>query len=464
MAGITLALQRQQAKALTCPASEKLYGGAAGGGKSHLIRAAAIFYCQAIPKLQVYLFRRNHGDLELNHMQGPTSFREMLAPLVNSGQAQIVGREIRFANGSRVHLCHLQYTKSLQKYHGAEIHLLLMDELTHFTEHEYRYLRGRLRIGGLQVPAEHQGAIPGIISGTNPGSIGHNWVKRSFVNHGPMTIHKTPKEEGGMRRVYIPAKVTDNPAMLENDPDYIDRLEGLGDELLIKALLEGDWNIVAGAMFGDKWRKDRHTCDPFAIPETWKIWTGADDGYAAPAAWYWLTENPDTGTIYALAEIYRSGMLAPDYASRVQELQQNIPIATPNGVERWGDRPREDITGLMDSGAFADTGQGEISRGNQMKTAGLRIKPVDKWPGSRIHRVQNFHRLMAPNKRDPKGRPGIVFFRNCRAAIETIPSLPRDDKNMEDVDTDADDHAFDGVTYALQFKDKSMRRTRVKGL
>jgi hypothetical protein len=157
---LRLKLQRQQAKALTCPATEILYGGAAGGGKSHLMRVAAIRYACAVPGLQIYLFRRSYGELNLNHMEGPTSFRELLAPLVNSGQCKIIDKEIQFWNGAKIHLCHLQYSKTLQKYQGAEIHLLLMDELTHFHEAEYRYLRGRVRIGPLEVPPELNGQIP----------------------------------------------------------------------------------------------------------------------------------------------------------------------------------------------------------------------------------------------------------------------------------------------------------------
>jgi hypothetical protein len=267
-----------------------------------------------------------------------------------------------------------------------------------------------------------------------------------------------------MLRVYIPARLEDNPALLQNDPDYIDRLEALGDPLLVKALKEGDWDIVAGAMFGDTWRHDRHECDAFPIPATWKIWAGGDDGYAAPASYHWMTEDPDIGTIYVIAEIYRSGMLAPDYASRILDIESTIPRAMEDGsVAYHGDSVREPITGLMDGAAFANTGQAEIPRGNQLKAAGVKIRPAEKWPGSRIHRVQNLHRLLAPNKRDPNGMPGIRFFRNCRAAIETIPTLPRDPDHIEDVDTDAEDHAFDSVTYGLQWKSRKMVRTRLGG-
>jgi hypothetical protein len=458
---IELKLQRQQAKALTCPADEILYGGAAGGGKSHLIRVAAIYYCQAIPKLQAYLFRRTYGEIKRNHMEGPTSFHELLAPLVKEGKVAITEHEIRFDNGSKIHLCHLQYAKNLTNYQGAEIHLLLMDELTHFTEAEYRYLRGRVRIGTLAVPEDKKGAVPRIISGTNPGGVGHLWVKKTFIANGPMRVVRTPRSEGSMKRVFIPARLEDNPAMLANDPGYVDRLEALGDATLVKTLREGDWDVVAGAMYGDVWRKDRHEMDAFPIPYGWKIWFGADDGYAAPASVHWMTEDPDLKTVYVVAELYRSGMLPNEWASRMRDIEQRIRIGLPeNETALLGELDQTGCSGLLDLAAFSNNGQTEIPRGAQLRNLGIRVKPVDKWPGSRVHRVQNLHRLLAPNPRDPQKMPGIRFFRNCRNAIESIPALPRDKDDPEDVDTKAEDHAFDSVTYGLQRRDFALKRKR----
>lgn len=462
---VVLSLQPRQTKALTCPANEMLYGGAAGGGKSHLMRVMAIRYCLAVNDLQAYLFRRTYGELRLNHMEGPTSFPALLAPLVNAGKVSVVDKEIRFhETGARIHLCHLQYSKSLMKYQGAEMHLLLMDELTHFTEAEYRYLRGRVRIGTLEIPDDLKGEIPRIMSGTNPGGQGHNWVKKMFVDNGEQRIIQTPKKEGNMRRVYIPARLSDNPALTENDPDYIHRLEGLGDAILVKALKDGDWNIVAGAMFGNTWRKHLHEMNAFPIPIEWPIWTGMDDGFAAPAACYWMTQNPDIKTIYVIAELYRTGMLAPDFAARIKDIEGRIPRIAGDDIVYHKDMVMDEISGIMDSAAFSNTGQAEISRGNQMKSAGIKIRPAEKWPGSRIHRVQNFHKMLAPNARDKRGFPGIRFFKNCRSAIRTIPTLPRDDKNVEDVDTHADDHAFDAVTYGLQWKSRRFTRKRLGGI
>ncbi len=147
---ISLNLHPKQGVAFTSTATEILYGGAAGGGKSHLMRAAAISWCAAIPGLQVYLFRRLMPDLVKNHMEGPKGFRAMLAPWVDAGFVEIVEGEIRFWNGARIYLCHCKEERDRYKYQGAEIHVLLIDELTHFTDAIYRFLRGRVRCGRLR--------------------------------------------------------------------------------------------------------------------------------------------------------------------------------------------------------------------------------------------------------------------------------------------------------------------------
>ncbi|MDV6320739.1 terminase family protein, partial [Chromohalobacter sp. HP20-39] len=161
--------------------------------------------------------------------------------------------------GSKIHLCHCQYEKDVIKYQGAQIHVLLIDELTHFTEKIYRYLRGRCRLGGLKVPERYRGLFPRIICGSNPGGVGHNWVKAAFIDIAPpKAITQMPPKEGGKRRQYIPAKLADNPSMAESDPDYSSTLEGLGSPELVRAMRDGDWDIVAGGMFDDLWSRPVH--------------------------------------------------------------------------------------------------------------------------------------------------------------------------------------------------------------
>jgi hypothetical protein len=137
------------------------------------------------------------------------------------GFCKIVEDEIRFWNGAKIYLCHCKDEKDIYKYQGAEIHVLLIDELTHWTEAMYRFLRNRVRMVGVTVPKGYEGKFPRILCGANPGNIGHLWVKTTFVTAGqPMELRLMEPSEGGMLRQYIPARLEDNPSMTEDDPGY----------------------------------------------------------------------------------------------------------------------------------------------------------------------------------------------------------------------------------------------------
>lgn len=462
-AKLALSLHEQQGRALLTPATEILFGGAAGGGKSHLLRVVSILACMEVPGLQCYLFRRLHPDLVKNHLEGPSSYHVLLAPMVNAGRARIVDKEIRFWNGSKIYLNHLQHEKDIYSYQGQEIHMLLFDELTHFTETMYRYLRGRCRVVGLKnVSEKWRARLPLIMSGSNPGGVGHNWVKRTFVKNGAYRIIKTRREDGGLLRQFIPSLHSQNPYLMRDDPDYESRLHGLGDRTLVRAMLEGDWNIVAGSMFGDAWSETLHICDPFPVPEDWKIWRGGDDGFASPASVHWLTKDPKTGTHYVIGELYKSGMRPELMAERVKSKDKRLQLLRHDGSEGEAGRV---FSGVLDNAAFADTGtQQAIPRGNAMNNLGCRWEPAEKWPGSRVARVQHLHRMLGPNPKCPRGLPSLRFFRNhAPMAVETIPTLPRDPKDPEDVDTDAEDHAFDSITYGLLWRSNKAGRAKIHG-
>ena len=123
------------------------------------MRVCAIAWCAAIPGLQVYLFRRTRDDLAKNHVEGPKGFRALLGRWVAAGGCEIVADEIRFCNGARIYLCHCKDEKDIYKYQGAEIHVLLIDELTHFTETMYRFLRNRVRMVGITLPDALRGLL-----------------------------------------------------------------------------------------------------------------------------------------------------------------------------------------------------------------------------------------------------------------------------------------------------------------
>lgn len=463
---VDLRLHPRQGRAYLSRATEILYGGAAGGGKSHLFRVAAISWCLQIPGLQVYLFRREFPDLWKNHMTGAGSFPELLAPLVNCGAAKINTNDkvIRFPQvRSAIHLCHCQYEKDVYGYQGAEIHVLIIDELTQWLEPMYRYLRGRVRLGGLEIPDRLKGAFPRVLNGANPGGIGHNWVKKGFIDIAPAgELTQMPKDEGGMLRQFIPALLEDNPTLLENDPDYEDRLEGLGSVALVKAMRRGDWNIVAGGAFDDVWT-DRVVVPRFKVPSSWAVDRSHDWGSAKPFANLWFAEAdgteatlpdgrkfcPPRGSLVVAHEWYGSNgrpneglkMGARQVAKGIKEREAELVKA---GWFASTPRPGPADNSIRD---VADPAMPSIEK--EMAAEGVRWHESDKSPGSRKNGLELIRsRLKEAGKGRPEA-PALYVMEHCRGLISRLPTLPRDAKNPDDVDSKAEDHDYDALRYRV---------------
>lgn len=443
-------LHRQQSVAFKTAATEVLYGGAAGGGKSHLMRAAAIAWCIAVPGLQVYLFRRTFPDLWKNHMEGPSSFPALLGEWIVAGYARINygDKQVIFSNGSKIHLCHCQHEQDVLQYQGAEIHVLLMDELTHFLESQYRFLRGRCRLGALVLPEGQRGRFPRVLAGANPGGPGHSWVKAAFIDSAsPLELSPQPPAEGGMIRQFIPARLADNPTMTDSDPNYADRLAGLGRPELVKAMLDGCWDIVAGAMFSDVWGG---VVVPYRVPlASWRVFRAFDWGSAKPFAVGWFAECdgtatpdgwcPKKGSLYHFAEWY--GASKPNEGLRMNDADVARAI-----LEREKSLGLRVLAGPADTAIFAKQNGDSIA--DVHGRLGVGWLPADKGPGSRVAGWSHLRRLMGAAGRKPQEEAGLFIADTCRHACRTLPALPCDPRNPEDVDSDAEDHIADMVRYA----------------
>ena len=426
---------------------------------SHLMRVAAIAWCVAIPGLQVYLFRRTSPDLLKNHMEGPGSFPALMAPWLESGQASINYSKNHIDIGtSRIHLCHCQYEKDVYKYQGAEIHVLMLDELTHFTRSQYVFLRSRVRLGGLDMPDAMRGLFPRVVAASNPGGVGHNWVKAMFVDPAPALARwKAPKSDGGMLRQFIPALLRHNPTLTKNDPDYEERLHGLGNDALVRAMLKGDWDIVSGGMFDDVWDRDIHTVEPFDIPASWYVDRSFDWGSSKPFSAGWWAEAdgtevvlkggkkwaPPRGTLFRIGEWYGwNGK--PNEGKKLAA--KDIAAGIVKAEKAMGIRSRV----KAGPGDFPTPAPDEVSMRDTFKAAGAEFTEPRKASGSRENGWQAMRDRLTASMQKPMEAPGLFVFNTCTDGfIRTVPTLPRSERKPDDVDTDAEDHPADESRYRI---------------
>ena len=448
---IALRLHAKQGVAFQTPATEVLYGGAAGGGKSLLMRAAAIAWCSMIPGLQVYLFRRLRDDLVKNHVEGPGGFRVLLTPWVLGGFCEIVEDEIRFWNGSKIYLCHCKDEKDRFKYLGAEIHVLLIDELTTFTEVIYRFLRSRVRMAGIDLPPEYTGRFPRILCSSNPGNIGHAWVRAAFIDpREPMRTERMPQSEGGMTRQYIVAKLDDNPSIDPNE--YASKLEGLGNPALVRAMLDGDWNVVAGAFFPE-FSTEAHVVVPRSLPAYWHRYRSFDWGSARPfSVGWWAVSDGELSDFPRGALIrYREWYGAQKDASGATIPNQGLRLTVEEVADGIVEREREDyygnraMSGVADPAIFAQNGGPSMAE--RMAARRVYFRAADNTRVGQRGAAGGWDQVRARLKGE-EGRPMIYVFDTCRDFIRTFPAAQHDESRPEDIDTDSEDHVLDDVRYA----------------
>lgn len=385
-------------------------------------------------------------------MEGPKGFRSVLAPWVSAGWCSIVEDEIRFWNGSKIYLCHCKDEKDIYKYQGAEIHVLLVDELTHFTEVMYRFLRNRVRMVGIVLPPQYVGSFPRILCGANPGNIGHLWVKTTFVSPvAPMTLRRMKPTEGGMLRQYIPARLEDNPSMSEDDPGYEARLEGLGSKTLVNAMRWGDWDVIEGAFF-DCWDAKRHVIKPFEVPKTWTRFRSGDWGSASPFSFGWW------GIVDDLMET--NGVWLPrGCVVRYREWYGMQPDKPNVGLKMHAEKVGEGLWekeekdpklsyGVLDPSAFKEDGGPSIAERITGGSKGkIRFRGADNARVPKHGAMGGWDQMRARLVGDDEGRPMIVCFSTCVDSVRTIPVLQHDPDRPEDVMTDSEDHAGDDWRY-----------------
>lgn len=427
---LNIELSQSQKRFMDASADEVLFGGAAGGGKSYGQLADALIYALKYPGSRQLILRRSYPELE--HSIIFVSLH--LFPREAAKYSSSI-HTWSFLNGSLIEFGYCAAEKDVFRYQGAEYDVIRFDELTHFTESQYIYLLSRLR-GVNNYPKQ-------IKSSTNPGGIGHNWVKQRFISGFEAGVEHTDSATG-MTRIFIPSFVSDNIFLMRSDPKYKKRLELL-PEAEKKALLYGEWDIFDGQVFaewrnnpqGYKLRRDTHVIEPFEIPRQWRRFRAFDFGYSKPFAVAWFAIDND-GCVYNYRELYGCTG-TPDVGVRwtAQRIAAEIKAIEAN---EESDFP---ITGYADPAIWNNTGSAEGSIAEMMEKEGIYF---EKGKNDRLAGKMQVHYRLAF---DGDGFPRMYVFSNCKNMIRTLPMLRYDSVNPEDVDTRQEDHLYDALKYFL---------------
>lgn len=400
------------------------YGGAAFGGKTDGLLGIGMVAAFAYPGCKVGFFRRKFTELE-----GADGAIERSLELMSGFGEYNAGRH-RWAlpGGSRLYFNHCHRETDVYDYQSQAWDILLADEVTHFSWKIIDYLITRNR-----PTSDIPGLVPFTVMGTNPGNVGHQWFSQVFdvlEEDGPPEQVKdryTPNESKE-KSYFIPAFLEDNPIGLERDPEYPDRLEAR-DPDVARALRWGDWTVFAGQAFRT-WSQREHVIDPIDLPVWWPRWRAIDWGSAKPFCCLWFAKDPDLGRIYMYREAYAKDMDDQAQARLVYEM-------TP---------PWENITiTYADPSMWAKKNYKGITTTTAQEYMDEKV-PLTRADNDRLNGKRKVDRILG---KLPDGGPGLLVFRNCRNFIRTLPALPYDETNSEDVDTDAEDHAYDTLRYGL---------------
>ncbi len=399
---------------------EVFYGGARGGGKSYAMLVDPLRYCDKTHH-RALLLRRTMPELRdlITHSQ------RLYNRAFPGAKWREQEKEWRFPSGAKIEFGYAENMTDALRYQGQSYTWIGIDELPQYPSPDiYNFLRSSLRSVDPEIPVFMR-------STGNPGNIGSQWVREMFVN--PAEPNKTfnleistPTGTKTITRRFIPAKLQDNPYLMQTD-DYYAMLASL-PEIQRKQFLDGDWDAFEDSAFPE-FNKNTHVVDPFEIPKGWQRFRSADWGYSSPACVLWFAIDYDNN-LWIYRELYTKKITADVFARKVLELEKGEYI-------RYG---------VLDASTWAKRGDIGPSIAETMVQQGCRWRPSDRTPKSRISGKLEIHKRLKPSENEKK-EPGLRIFSSCRNLIRTLPILPLDESNPEDINTDVEDHAYDALRY-----------------
>jgi len=396
------------------------YGGARGGGKSHVVRVKAILLAMYYPGIQILLLRRTFPELYNNHVIPLIQLLNCKAknPEDRFAEYKVANKEFIFPNGSRIVLGYCDSPASVFQYQGQAYEAIFFDEATLFEEEIYQFLKSSNRLSGVC----KKEIRPRMYFTANPGGIGHVWFKKLFID-------KTEKESANS--VFIQALVYDNQFLLENNPEYVERLEELPEKLK-QAFLYGSWTCFDGQFF-EEFSEDKHVINPIPLPLNWKIYRARDYGFDMLACYWIAIDEYENG--YVFKELYQSGLVATKAGERINEINDGQPI--------WKDLAPPDLYAKNNTDNKSPVDYWTELGQNLTKASNDR---VNGW-----NAVREWLKIVDTEDYDGVKRPHakLRIFRNCVNLIRTLPQLIFSQKNPNDCATEPHEitHAPDALRY-----------------
>jgi len=417
-----------QTEFLAAPEKEVLYGGAAGGGKSYALLVDPLRYADN-GNFRGLLLRRTLGEL--------AELIDQSKKLYPKAFPSAYFRESKnlwvFPSGSTLLMSYVDKDQDVTRYQGQAFSWIGVDELGHYpTPYVWDYLRSRLRTTDQSIETYMRASA-------NPGGVGGWWIKKMFIDRGepnkPFAAADIDSGESLLYppnhakageplfyRKFIPARLTDNPYLMASG-EYEAMLLSL-PEVERRRLLDGDWDVAEGAAFSE-FNRYHHICDPFEVPSGWPRFRAADYGFSSPSCVLWGAMDHD-GNIWIYREVYEKRLTADDLADTIYEAEAFDPPM---------------YASILDKSCWNRIA-GAPSVAQTMIERGVRWLPSNS---DRIAGKLQIHKRLQLNRETEEAK--LRIFSNCTNLIRTLPALPLSRTNSEDVDTKAEDHAYDALRY-----------------
>lgn len=428
-----------------CPVREVLYGGARGGGKTAgLIHHWRRHANQYGPRAKGVLFRREYSQAAELIQELRKAIPEPEATWSGASAQQ----RLMHRNGAVLYVRHCKNRDDAEKTQGGSFNWMGIEEMTHWGDPVVI----DLLLATLRDPT---GVPCWFLATTNPGGRGHHWVRQEWVEPGRLVDPKKARYAGERRpftarhrvsgeallgadgrprtRIFIPAKVSDNPSL---GPEYLALLRTYSKHRQ-QLWIEGRWDVAPGGFLEGIWNAARHSPAPFIPPRDWLHFRAMDWGFADPCSVGWYAQRPSDQALFRYDELYTwTGI--PDTGARVDPqalaglIKQREANAVRNGVRFLRNPASPDMWGEHGTGTTV---------GDILWREGVRFDPAKRGPGSRISGAGVIVWALVNDK--------LFVTRNCEQWLRTVPGIPTSEKNVEDVDEEAEDHCWEETRYAV---------------